>query len=65
MSRIGATVAYLAERLEEKAVEKLRRGTNTGRPRGSEAFLKVLERRLKRSLIPRKPGRKPKGERNI
>ena len=60
--RVGDWSAWLAEGLERETMDKLRRDTNTGRPCGSEAFLKSLERRLKRVLIPKKAGRKPKGE---
>ena len=46
--------------LEEDVQEALRRHGRTGRPLGSERFVKRLERRLGRDLLPRKPGRKPK-----
>ncbi len=65
LERVGGDWgAWLAEGLEQETVDKLRRDTNTGRPCGSETFLKTLESRLKRNLIPRKPGRKPKGDGN-
>jgi putative transposase len=37
----------------------LRRHERTGRPLGSVEFVKKLERRLDRSLLPQKPGPKP------
>ena len=51
---------YLAEGLEEPELEALRRHARTGRPLGAPSFLKRLERRLGRVLIPRKPGPTPK-----
>ena len=38
----------------------IRRSTSTGRPFGSEGFIKKLERILKRNLIPKKGGRQKK-----
>ncbi|MDP3048452.1 MAG: hypothetical protein Q8N12_03340 [Thermodesulfovibrionales bacterium] len=41
----------------------IRRVTSTGRPLGSEGFIKKLERILKRGLFPKKGGRpKKKGK---
>jgi putative transposase len=37
----------------------LRRHERTGRPLGSKEFVKTIERRLKRPLLPQKPGPKP------
>jgi len=41
--------------------ELLRSHERTGRPFGSKEFVKSLERRLHRPLLPRKPGPKPGG----
>lgn len=41
-------------------LELLRRHVRTGRPLGSEKFLRRLEKQLHRPLFPGKPGRKPK-----
>jgi putative transposase len=41
----------------------IRRATSTGRPLGSEGFIKKLERILKRDLFPKKGGRPKKKER--
>jgi len=43
-------------------VERLRRHGRTGRPWGDKAFLRRLERRLRRRLVPGTPGRPRKGE---
>jgi len=40
--------------------DELRRRTRTGRPLGSMEFLKKLERRLHRTLVPKRAGRPPK-----
>lgn len=46
--------------LEDNAeIEIFRRHELTGRPLGREDFIRDLERKLKRVLIKRKPGRKP------
>jgi putative transposase len=42
--------------------EAIRRGERTGRPMGSDAFIKTLETSLNRILAPQKPGRKAKVE---
>jgi putative transposase len=51
--------AWLALGLEAEALERLRRTTMTGRPCGSEAFARRLEKRLGRRLREQKRGRKP------
>ena len=45
---------------DESLVGSIRRNTCTGRPSGSESFVKQLEERLKRLLRPMKAGRKPR-----
>ena len=54
--------ALLAEGLGEDDLEALRRHARTGRPLGAARWVKRLEKRLARSLAPRKAGRKPKAE---
>ncbi len=49
---------FLAQGLAQDDAETLRRGERTGRPLGSEAFLKDLERRTGRALQKAKPGPK-------
>ena len=51
---------WLAMPGDESVVETIRRNTCTGRPSGSESFVKQLEERLHRLLRPMKAGRKPK-----
>jgi putative transposase len=41
--------------------QKIRHATSTGRPLGSEEFMKKLERKLSRRILPGKAGR-PKKE---
>ena len=48
--------------IREDAVEEMRRHERTGRPLGSECFIKSLEDTLGRILKPEKAGRKPKNE---
>jgi putative transposase len=49
---------HLSVEPDEETVRQLRRHEATGRPAGSERFLKRLEKLLDRVLRPRKPGRK-------
>lgn len=46
--------------LEGEAYEALRSGERTGRPLGPERFVMRLEKKLKRPLMKRKPGPRPK-----
>ena len=50
---------FLAQEEAEAVLARLRRHGRTGRPLGDAAFVTGLERRLGRSLAPKKPGRKP------
>jgi putative transposase len=47
-------------RMEDEKVKELRKNIGTGRPLGTDDFLKVLEEKTGRALIKQKPGRKPK-----
>lgn len=49
---------FLGEPLERPALEAIRSGERTGRPRGTEAFVKRLEKALGRKLAKGKPGPK-------
>jgi putative transposase len=49
---------WLAEGLPDAAVEALRRNTATGRPTADPEYVRLLERRLARSIHPRRRGRK-------
>ncbi len=44
--------------------QKIRQATSTGRPLGSEGFIKKLERKLSRRLLPGKAGRPHKAQAN-
>ena len=50
--------AFLRGGLNREEYEAIRAGERTGRPLGSSAFVKGLERRLKRPLAPQKRGPK-------
>ena len=56
----GDWKGVLAAGLADEDLEAIRKHERTGRPLGSEAFLKRLERRLDRPLRRRKPGPKPR-----
>jgi putative transposase len=51
---------WLADEDAPEVLAAIRRNTASGRPLGSETFLRQLEVRLGRSLAPRRRGRKPK-----
>jgi putative transposase len=55
---IGDWAAWLRAGLEEQTAERLKVNTSTGRPTGSDDFVRELERRLGRRLRPRKRGPK-------
>ena len=46
-------------RVEDDKIEELRRSIGTGRPLGSDDFLKILEKKTGRILRKQKPGPKP------
>jgi putative transposase len=60
LSLAGPWRRFLAQSLDGPTVERLQSHERTGRPIGSDAFVAKLEKRLGRTLRPRKPGRKPK-----
>ena len=45
---------------DAEAIQQFRRHASTGRPAGSDRFLRRLERRVGRTLRPQRPGRKTK-----
>lgn len=53
--------AITPDRTRDADYAALRRSEGTGRPLGGEGFLLDLEARTGRALIPRSPGRKPRG----
>ena len=61
LKRVGDWDEYLSAGVDEDLVRDFRRHERTGRPLGSESFLRRLEKRLDRILIPKKRG--PKGPR--
>jgi putative transposase len=56
----GGWKGFLAEATEAEEAKALERCLSTGRPWGSDSFVRLLERRLGRALIPL-PGGWPKG----
>jgi putative transposase len=61
LERVDAFAALLDQTFDEPAAfAALRRAETTGRPLGSAAWVKQLERDLARSLAPRRRGPKPK-----
>jgi putative transposase len=60
LERYGDFAAFLGGEEDQQATRMLRRGESTGRPAGSDAWLRELERATGRALLPRTPGRKPK-----
>ena len=55
--------AYLAIDEEAERVDRLRQTTRTGKPCGDVAFVKRIQRRIGRVLLPRKPGPRPQAKR--
>jgi putative transposase len=53
---------YVQRECSPAEVEVLRQHERTGRPLGSESFLRSLESLVGRTLLRKKPGRKPKQE---
>ena len=62
LARVDDWREYLAAGLNVEEAALLRQHERTGRPLGSEMFLKRLERKLGRVLHKKWPGRKPKKE---
>ena len=60
LERFGDWRRFLAGGLDEDSRQALRRHERTGRPLGSEDFIRTLERLIGRTLTKRKLGRKPK-----
>jgi len=60
---IGGWAAWLGAGLEEQTAKRLRVNTSTGRPTGSDSFVRELEVRLGRQLRPRKRGPKKRESR--
>lgn len=56
LDRVGDWSAFLRTGPGLERADDFRKHEGTGRPLGSDAFIDMLERRLQRSLRPRKPG---------
>jgi putative transposase len=56
---------YLAAGETEKALALIRKSTHTGRPLGTEEFVRALEQSTERRLLPQKGGRPPKPRREV
>ncbi len=52
--------SFLDDAMELDILERLRRHERTGRPLGSNRFVRRLSDQLGRDLVPKRPGRKPK-----
>ena len=59
LERVDDWEAYLGEGIPESALKLIRHHGRTGRPVGSEDFIRTLERKTGRSLRKRKPGPPP------
>ncbi|HAJ46681.1 MAG TPA: transposase [Alphaproteobacteria bacterium] len=59
LDRVADWKAFLGEPLDVDALEAIRSGERTGRPRGPDSFVKHLEKALGRTLAKAKPGPKP------
>jgi putative transposase len=59
LKRVENWAAFLRDPLDGETLEIIRSGERTGRPRGTPAFIKRLEKTLGRTLAKRKPGPKP------
>jgi putative transposase len=59
LEQTGDWREFLSEGLEADEVESFRRHERTGRPLGEASFLERIERKLGRTVRPKKAGRKP------
>lgn len=59
--RVPNWSAYLEDCVPRDELKELRSHSSTGRPLGSDAFVKRVERLLSRRLKPRRPGPAPRG----
>ncbi len=56
-------IAFIRESITEEEMQRLKYATRTGRPFGSEGFIKKMEKRLDKQFILQKPGRPKKANR--
>ncbi len=62
LDRVGGWSAFLDAGLDPAERDAIRARERTGRPLGSEGFVRRLEKKLHRALAKRKPGPKPAGQ---
>jgi putative transposase len=60
LGRVADWREYLSTEADSTDAEFLRRHMRTGRPLGSPEFVESLEARVRRALVPRKRGPKPR-----
>ena len=60
LKRVNDWRAYLSLSLSGKEQNRIQRHERTGRPLGSDNFIKQLEKKTGRQLLPKKPGPKKK-----
>lgn len=60
LKRVGNFKLFLTEKIDKTAYKLLRSGETTGRPAGELSWLKKLEKKTGRKIIPSKRGPKPK-----
>jgi len=59
LDRISDWRAYLSSEMGSGQTDTIQRHTRTGRPLGTTAFVRSLERVTGRPLLPKRAGRKP------
>ena len=62
--RFPQFAAFIETEAEPEPLKRLRRAESIGRPLGDEAFIDALEAQSLRPLKPRRPGPRPKAERD-
>ena len=60
LDMVGSWKAFLRKKMDEDAVSLLQKHERTGRPLGSETFVRIIERKTGRELFPQKTGPKAK-----
>ncbi len=60
LRRVPDWARFLAGGMSDDDIEQIRKHSRSGRPLGAKRFVQRLEHRLGRTLLPQKPGRRPK-----
>ncbi|HNV69110.1 MAG TPA: transposase [Candidatus Ozemobacteraceae bacterium] len=60
LSRVDSWGGFLRQKCDEESDTRFQRHANTGKPLGSDEFIRRLELQTGRQLFPKKPGRKRK-----